>query len=98
MIAVAMNQTQPVKLMFDSRSEIKHAKLTVDLPDNVTLEGYPGRRELSWPTNLNKGKNVLALPIEAVRAGQGELRVELDYNQKVKTFRVVLKTTNNTVH
>ena len=96
-IDLAMNQSKPLRLMIDSRSDISHAKLTIDIPDNVTLQGYPGRKELSWPTNISKGKNLLTLPFKVVNNGQGELRLELDYNHKVKKFRVVLKTSGNKV-
>jgi len=92
MISVAMNGTQTVRLMFDSQKDIQEVKLSVGLPDNMELDGYPGRRELAWQTSLKKGENVLALPIMAIEQGQGELVAKLSYGDKVKTFRVVLKT------
>ncbi len=92
-ISVAMNQAQTVRLMFDSESDIERVNLSIDLPHNMQLEGYPGRNELSWQTRLQKGHNVLALPIMAIEAGQGELLARLSYGDKVKTLLIVLKTT-----
>ena len=92
MIAVAMNQAQTVSLIFDSHTDIQHANLSINLPDNMELDGYPGRRELSWQTSLKKGQNILALPIMAIGYGQGELLAQLSYDDTVTILRVVLKT------
>ena len=92
MIAVAMNQAQTVSLIFDSHTDIQLAKLRIDLPDNMELDGYPGRRELTWQTSLKKGQNILDLPIMAIGVGQGELLAQLNYDGTVKILRVVLKT------
>ena len=92
MIAVAMHQPQTVSLIFDSHTDIQQAKLSIDLPDNMELDGYPGRRELTWQTSLKKGQNILDLPIMAIRDGQGELLAQLKYDGTVKILRVVLKT------
>lgn len=93
MISLAMNQTQTVRLVLDSHKDIDQVKLSIDLPDNMQLDGYPGRRVVAWQTNLQKGQNILALPIMAVEQGQGELFAQLSYGDTVKTFSVVLKTT-----
>lgn len=92
MISVAMNETQTVRLVFESQNDIEQVAFSVGLPTNTELDGYPGRRELAWKASLKKGENVLALPVMAIDQGQGELIAQLSYGDKVKTFRVVLKT------
>lgn len=97
MISVAMNQTQTVRLVFDAPSNLQQVQLSIDLPQHMELEGFPGRRGLSWKTDLLQGENVLALPLLATQPGQGQLLTRLTYGDKVKTFSVVLKTTLNGV-
>lgn len=92
-ISVSMHQTQTVRLLFDSRSDIQQVNLSIDLPHNMELDGYPGQRGLSWQTRLHKGQNVLALPIIAIDRGQGTLIARLSYGDKVKTYSLLLKTT-----
>ena len=92
-ISVSMNEAQVVQLVFDSPADIQQVNLSINLPDNMQLDGYPGHSELSWQTSLLKGQNVLALPIMATGYGHGELLAEITYGDKVKTFRVLLKTT-----
>ncbi|MCK4710597.1 MAG: zf-HC2 domain-containing protein [Gammaproteobacteria bacterium] len=96
-ISLVMNQTQTVKLMFDAHKDIQQAQLSINLPGNMQLEGYPDRRTLSWKANLQKGQNILALPIIPVVQGQGELFAQITYGDTVKTFSVVLKTSSDGV-
>lgn len=92
-IALALHEQQTVRLLFEAQSDIQQVSLSIGLPANMELSGYPGRKQLSWQTSLKKGQNVLALPIMAVDQGEGELVAELNYGDKTRTFRVVLKTT-----
>jgi hypothetical protein len=94
-VFIEMNESQTVRLMFESPADIQQVHLSIGLPENMQLDGYPGQRELSWQTSLLKGQNVLALPIMAIGKGQGELFAQLSYGDKTKTFKVVLKTTIN---
>ncbi len=90
-ISVAVNETRTVRLMFDAQSDLDQVSLTIQLPDNMQLAGYPGQHQLNWQTSLKKGANVLALPVMAIDSGEGELVAELSYGDRKKTFRVVLK-------
>jgi len=96
-ISVAMNEMRPVRLLFEAPGDIAQVSLSIELPANVELNGYPGRSHLNWNTSLKKGQNVLALPINAIEAGQGELVAHLSYGDKTKTYRLILKTTDNGV-
>lgn len=94
-VNVAMNQARTVKLMFDAPMDLAEVTLTVELPENIELEGYAGQKQLVWQTNLNKGQNILALPVIAIGNGQGELLAQLSYGDKTKQFRIVLKTSSD---
>mgnify|MGYP006308402341 CR=1 FL=1 len=62
------------------------------LPEHVELEGYPGRRELSWETDLTSGSNLLAVPLVARAARtNGELVTTLRWGDREKRFRVRLR-------
>lgn len=92
---VAMSNSQSIRLLFDAPEDIDQVTLSIDMPDNFELSGHPGRSQLSWNTSLNKGQNVLTLPVMAVIEGQGELVAQLSYGDKVKTFRITLKTADD---
>ncbi len=94
-VNLAMNQARTVKLMFDAPTDLAEVTLTVELPDNIELEGYTGQKQLVWQTSLNKGQNILALPVIAIGNGQGELVAKLSYGDKIQRFRIVLKTASD---
>jgi len=91
-VMVAMNQTRTVKLMFDAATDLSDVTLKVELPENIELKGYAGQKQLVWQTSLNKGQNILALPVMAIGNGQGELVAQLSYGDKTQRFRILLKT------
>ena len=94
-VNLALNQTRTVTLVFDAPSDLAEVTLSVELPDNIELEGYAGHKQLVWQTSLNKGQNILALPVIAIGNGQGELVAQLRYGDKTKQFHIVLKTTSD---
>ncbi len=94
-ISLAVNQAQTVKLVFEAPTELADVTLSVQLPENIELEGYSGRRQLAWQTTLSKGQNVLALPVIAIGSGEGELVAQLKYGDKTRRFHLVVKTAGN---
>ena len=94
-ITVSLDQVRTVRLMFEAPADLDHVTLSVILPQNIELDGFAGQKQLVWQTSLKKGENILALPVTAIADGQGELIAELNYGEKTKQFRVVLKTVNN---
>ncbi len=90
-VEFGLNQMQPVQLAFDAPEDFRGLTLTVVVPANFKIANHPGRRSLSWRTDLHKGANVLTLPIVALRSGDGDLVARLSGDHKVKTFRVPLK-------
>jgi len=96
-MTVSLNAAQSVRLMFDAPSNLEQVTLSIKLPENVELTGYSGQSELSWQTSFAKGQNILTLPIMAVEKGMGELTAQLNYGDKVKVFRLVIKTADGGV-
>lgn len=91
-LSIALNQQQDIKLAFYSGEALKGAQITIRLPENVALVGYPGRRQLSWTTDLNKGDNLLRLPVIATQIARGDLVADIQYQDQVKTLTLGLET------
>jgi len=91
-MSITVNTQQTIRLAFASSESLQGAKITIRLPENVALVGYPGRRQLSWETNLKKGDNLLSLPIIATQIAQGELIADIEYEGRVKTLTLNLET------
>lgn len=87
-----MPESQPynVRLAFDTVDAMEDVTLTVELPPHVEMSGYPGHQRLSWNVSLDKGANVVNLPLNILFPGDGELVAHLDNGERKKTFRASL--------
>jgi hypothetical protein len=82
------DEIKTVKLAIESARTVEGIKMTIDLSDNLQISGYENQQSISWGTRLEKGTNVIALPISAIARGNGEIkaRVEFKGNEKVFIF------------
>lgn len=85
-LAIALNQVQDVRLVLESDEPMQNARFTIQLPEGIEVEGYPGQRELSWEGSLAQGKNLLVLPVEARSSHGGELVAVVTHSGKRKNF------------
>ncbi len=87
-LTISLNEARDVKLVFNSSQALAQATFTVLLPPGVELRGYPDQREITWEGSLQKGKNLLVLPLIARNTGGGELTAYVSHGDKRKAFRL----------
>jgi len=87
---IAAQGPYTVRLAFDSAEAMDNVTLTVELPAHVEMSSYPGHQRLSWKVNLDKGENIVKLPLNVLFPGEGELVAHLDNGERKKTFRTPL--------
>jgi|TARA_B110000503_G_scaffold124103_1_gene190333 hypothetical protein len=85
-IALMVNQVKPVNIVIDSDTYSQTSTITLLLADNIAIEGYPDTNELSWKTELHKGKNLLILPLILKNRSPGYM--EISYTSGDRTHRV----------
>lgn len=88
--AVAPEKAQNVRLAFNSAQAMDNVTLTVELPPHVEMARYPGHQQLSWSVSLDKGENIVELPLKVLFPGEGDLVAHLDNGKSRKTFRAHL--------
>ena len=91
-ITMTVAEPHTLRLLFDSGSALADARLTVELPPGVALAGFPGRREVSWHTSLEAGRNLLPLTLVAMDGAGGELLARLEHGGAERTFRLQITT------
>lgn len=85
-VVMTLEQPQTVKLVFAAATAMDMATLTVRLPDGIELSDFPGQREVSWETSLNKGRNLLPLKLIATSPIGGEVYAVLEHDDRGRTF------------
>lgn len=88
-VQIALNEKRNVKLVFNSATELDAAQVTLRLPEQVRVAGYPDR-QISWAARLKQGKNLLVLPVSAQHFGHGTLVAEIEHDGVKKSFTVDL--------
>jgi hypothetical protein len=89
-VRMALHEVKSVHLVFHVPREIADSTMSLELPEHVELQGYPGRRTLTWQAPLKSGANSLTLPIVAQQAASGDLKVQISYESKLQVFQVRL--------
>lgn len=77
-----------INLAFNAPQEFNHVTLTIELPANFELVGFPNQSSVTWNTALSPGKNVLALPVIATAPRDGVLIARLTSGEKSKIFSI----------
>ena len=87
-IAMTLEESRTVNLVFASNTALPDATLTVTLPAGIELAGFPGQREIAWQTSLNEGRNLLPLELIAVTPVGGEVLARLEHDNRSRSFRL----------
>lgn len=85
------NETKEVKFAINANQRMDNVTMTINVPANMELEGFPGQREITWTTRLEPGMNMLRLPVRASQSGEGLLSMRLSTDsgfQKAQTVRL----------
>jgi len=90
-VAISVSAPQTVNLAFDVSHAIQDATLSIQLPDNVELVGFPGKHRLTWQTSLTQGRNILPLPLQGSAQSDGELTATIKHDGKQKSVRIRVK-------
>ena len=75
-VALTLHKTRQVGFVFHVHHQIHNARIVVNLPKGIEINGHRARR-LSWRVNLNRGDNLLKLPLIARAPGDGVVSAEV---------------------
>ncbi|HEX5056229.1 MAG TPA: hypothetical protein VFX02_06995 [Gammaproteobacteria bacterium] len=79
-ISLPIAGVKNISLAIDSDRVLQEVTFTIELPEGVELDGYPGQRQLSWQGPLHAGLNRLTLPLLTNhQAHEGVLKARIEY-------------------
>jgi hypothetical protein len=88
-ITLAMNETRNVDVLIDSERLLEDATIKVATTGAVELDGLDDAREVQWQARLERGRNVLSLPVIARTAGTADLIAVIEHGGR--TQRVAIR-------
>jgi hypothetical protein len=88
MTTMNLHASKTIKMILHASQNLKSATVTVELPEHIEIEGFPGKRSISWDTDLYKGKNLLALPVVAKTTGKDQMITRIEHESKSKLLKM----------
>tara|TARA_R110000850_G_scaffold91742_23_gene194788 strand:- start:2392 stop:3162 length:771 start_codon:yes stop_codon:yes gene_type:complete len=80
-VALSIGKVESMRLRIEAPRNFSEVNFSVDLPEHVELAGQPGIRAITWKGALNKGDNILDLPLVASGEASGVLEARVNWGQ-----------------
>ena len=65
-IALALNEMRDIDVLIESERDLADATIRIAVTGGVALDGFESEHEIDWRTNLERGSNLLSLPVVAL--------------------------------
>ena len=90
-VVISMEHPQTVNLVFDVTTAMEDATLSIELPENVEVVGFPGQHVITWKTSLQPGKNILPLPLKGIMHSRSDLVASVELGGRKKSIRIPIR-------
>lgn len=87
-IVLIGDQVQTINVAIESAHAVDSIRMTIDVSDNIEISGYQNQKVISWNTRLEKGTNIIALPVSAIARGDGEINARVGLHDREKVFKI----------
>ena len=77
-------------MLIDSERELKGATIRIAASGSIALDGFEDERQADWQADLERGSNLLSLPVVARTTGKGRLVAIVEYEGRTQRVAVEL--------
>jgi hypothetical protein len=96
-IELALHESRAIDVLIDSDRELKNATIRVAVTGGVALDGLTNEHIVDWRADLERGTNLLSLPVVALKPGQGQLVAVIEHEGRTRTVMINLSVSNSGV-
>lgn len=89
-LALTLHETRNVDVLIDSERELKGATIRIAATGSIALDGFDDERHIDWQADLERGSNLLSLPVVARTAGNGELVAVIEHEGRTQRVAIAL--------
>jgi hypothetical protein len=89
-LALTLHETRSVDVLIDSDRELKGATIRVAASGSIALDGFDDERQIDWQADLERGANLLSLPVVARAAGKGRLVAVIEHEGRTREVAIDL--------
>jgi hypothetical protein len=89
-VALALHEVRNIDVVIDAERDMQDATIRVAVLGSVALDGFDSEPEIGWHANLERGNNVLTLPVVARQAGAGQLIATIEHQGRTRKVSINL--------
>jgi hypothetical protein len=89
-LALTLHETRNVDVLIDSERELKGATIRIAASGSIALDGFDDERKVDWQADLDRGSNLLSLPVVARSAGKGRLVAVIEHEGRAREVAIEL--------
>ena len=93
-LALTLHETRNVDVLIDSERELKGATIRIAATGSIALDGFDDEQHVDWQADLERGCNLLSLPVVARTAGKGQLIAVIEHDGRTRRVAVELTVTD----
>ena len=90
-LSLAVNETRDIDVLIDSERALEGATIRIIATGSVVLAGLEDEREIGWQAHLDRGSNLLTLPVAARSAGAGKLVAVIEHEGRTRRVAIDIK-------
>lgn len=89
-LALTLHETRNIDVLIDSERELKGATIRIAATGSIALDGFDDEQHIDWQADLERGSNLLSLPVLARSAGRGELVAVIEHEGRTQRVAIAL--------
>jgi hypothetical protein len=89
-LALTLHEARNVDVLIDSERQLKGATIRIAASGSIALDGFEDEQQADWQADLERGSNLLSLPVVARAAGKGRLVAIVEYEGRTQRVAVEL--------
>ena len=89
-LALTLHEARNVDVLIDSERELKGATIRIAASGSIALDGFENERQADWQADLERGSNLLSLPVVARATGKGRLVAIVEFQGRTQRVAVDL--------
>ena len=90
-ITLALNEARDIDVIIESDRDLEDATIRIAVTGAVALDGFQNEHIIDWRADLERGGNLLSLPVVAHQVGYGQLVAVIEHGGRTRTVTVDLR-------
>ncbi|MGH8186618.1 MAG: hypothetical protein ACREUC_08650, partial [Steroidobacteraceae bacterium] len=87
-IALVLNEMREIDMLIDSERDLQDATIRIAAKGSVALSGFENEPEIDWQADLERGSNLLSLPVLARAPGKGQLVATIEHGGRTRRVTI----------